>query len=137
MTDFTLNIPEEVFQRAQKIAQATSQSVESALLEQLRLWTDAAPLLDDDEEAELQALRYLSDDALWTIAREQMANDLQAQMQVLMDKNTSGDITSDEYAKLSQLVERGQRLMLRKSEAAALLTQRGYTVSKKDMAARD
>ncbi|MDQ7035782.1 MAG: hypothetical protein Q9P01_13405 [Anaerolineae bacterium] len=43
------------------------------MLKQLRLWTDAAPLLDDDEEAELQALHYLSDDALWqlTVSRWQ------------------------------------------------------------------
>ncbi|MDQ7026489.1 MAG: hypothetical protein Q9P01_13410 [Anaerolineae bacterium] len=60
------------------------------------------------------------------IDREQMAGDLQVRMQILMDRNTSGDITADEYAELTQSIERGQRLMLRKSEAAALLTKRGF-----------
>ena len=137
MSDFTLHIPDILYQRAQKIAEKTSQPVDVVLLEQLQLWVEAVPLLDDEEEAELQALRYLSDDALWTIAREQMPKDIQARMQGLMDKNTSGEITPVELTELTGLVERGQSLMLRKSEAAALLTKRGYIVNKKDMAARD
>jgi len=97
---------------------------------------DAAPLLAEDEEAELQALRYLSDDALWTIARERMAPEAQARTRTLMDKNSSGAITPEDYQELTRLVERGQRLMLRKSEAAAVLTRRGHTVSAQDLAAR-
>jgi hypothetical protein len=89
-------------------------------------------MLPPDEEAELAALKALSDDVLWTIAREQMASELQARMEVLMDKNSVGTISSDEYAELELLVERGQRLMVRKSEAGALLTGRGYTVRPKD-----
>jgi hypothetical protein len=43
--------------------------------------------LPDDERAELRALVYLSDDALWTMAREQMASAKQERMQALMDKD--------------------------------------------------
>jgi len=114
MSDYTFSVPEEVYRRVQKIARQTRQPVEVVMLDHLRLWAETAPLLNDDEEAELQALRYLSDDALWTMAREQMAADLQARMQTLMDKNTSGDINAKELEELTGLVERGQRLMLRK-----------------------
>ena len=62
-----------------------------------------------------------------------MPDDLQARMQVLMDKNTFGTITSDEYAELESLVERGQQLMISKAEAAVLLVQRGYAVRPNDM----
>ncbi|MGB1285632.1 MAG: hypothetical protein ACPG7F_03775 [Aggregatilineales bacterium] len=137
MSDYTLNIPEKLYQYAGQIAESASRSVDSILLEQLQLWTESIPLLNPDEEAELQALRYLSDDALWTIAREQMPQHSQTQMQTLMDKNSRREITSEEYALLNDFVERGQRLMLRKSEAAALLTERGHNITKQDMAARD
>ena len=137
MTDYTFTVPENVYHRVQKIAEHIGQPVDTVMLDHLRLLAEAAPLLDDNEEAELQALRYLSDDALWTIAREQMAADLQSRMQVLMDKNTSGDITAAEHKELATLVERGQRLMLRKSEAAALLIERGHNVSKEDLKARE
>jgi hypothetical protein len=85
----------------------------------------------------LEALKHLSDDALWTITREQMPRDVQDQLQNLMDKNSQGTITPEEYQMLENLVQRGQRLMLRKSEAAALLTRRGYKLTPKDMAASD
>jgi hypothetical protein len=107
------------------------------MIEYLRALSAPLPALPPDEEAELEALKNLSDDALWTIAREQMPDNLQTRMQDLMDKNTLGTITPDDYSELETLVERGQQLMVRKSEAAALLTQRGYKVTPKDMAARE
>jgi hypothetical protein len=89
------------------------------------------PLLDlpSDERAELQALSYLSPDALWTIACEQMPPDLQHSMSQLMEKNSQDTITEDEFRRLSALVERGQRLTLRKSQAMKLLLERGYAGS--------
>jgi hypothetical protein len=137
MTDYTLTVPEDVYRRVAKIAQDTSLPIETVLLEHLRLLADAAPILSTDEEAELQALHYLSDDALWTIAREQMVATAQNRMLVLMDKNSSGEITADEHEELTNLVERGQQLMLRKSEAAAVLTQRGFKVNPEDMKASE
>ena len=137
MADFTLSIPEIIYERAQKIAQQTSRPVKAVLLEQLELWTETAPLLKENEEAELQALHYLSDDALWTIAREELSIEKQTQMQNLMDKNTMGTLTIDEQTMLTDWVERGQRLMLRKSEAIAILSKRGYSVSKQDLSKND
>jgi hypothetical protein len=137
MSDYNLTVPEAVYRSVEKIAQATGQRLDIVLLNHLQLLVDNVPMLSTDEEIELQALHYLSDDALWTIAREQMPLDVQKQMQVLMDKNSLGTITSDERKELTLLVERGQQLMLRKSEAAAVLTQRGYTIKPKDLKARE
>ena len=85
--------------------------------------------LPSDERAELHAMAYLSTDALWTMAREQMQPDLQHAMSQLMEKNSKGTITDEEFRALSALVERGQRLTLRKSQAMQLLLDRGYAVS--------
>jgi hypothetical protein len=129
MSDYMLTVPEELYKRVQEIADAANQSLDTVLVDYLRRIAETTVLLEDEEEAELYALRYLSDDALWTIARERLNPSTESLMQELMDKNTQGSINPEEYTQLSQLVERGQRLMLRKSEAAALLSQRGYTVS--------
>lgn len=126
MSDYVLTIPEDIYARARQVAEETSQPVDQVMIDYLRTLSIPLPALPADEEAELEALRNLSDDALWTIAAEQMPNNLKARMEVLMDKNSLGNITPEEYRELEQHVERGQRLILRKSEAAALLTQRGY-----------
>ena len=125
MSDYTLTVPEEVYRRAQAIAEETSQPVDRVMIDYLRTLSAPLPALPPEEEAELAALRSLSDDALWTIAREQLPQAIQTYMQGLMDKNSLGSITPDEYKELEALVDRAQRLMVRKSEAAALLTDRG------------
>lgn len=127
----TLKVPEHIYERAQQVAETTDQPLEAVFLHELEI--AFLSQLSPNEEAELASLKNLSDDALWTIAREQMAAPLQTRMQKLMDKNSRGTITPDEYKELEDLVDRGQRLMLRKSEAAALLTQRGYKITRQTL----
>jgi hypothetical protein len=130
MRKHTISIPNTLYEKAQRLAKQTSQSVDDVICTRLEGALDQ-PMLDlpSDERAELQAMSYLSNDALWTIAREQMQPALQDEMSQLMDKNSKGTINEDELRELSELVERGQRLTLRKSQAMRLLLDRGYSVS--------
>lgn len=132
MSDYMLAVPEAVYDRAREIAEATSRPVDQVLLDQLKRLSVPLPILPPDEQAELDALRQLSDDTLWTIAREQMPQDIQNRMQILMDRNSLGTITPKEYQELEQYVERGQRLMLRKAEASGILMKRGYKFTQDD-----
>lgn len=127
----TLQIPEHIYERAQQVAETTDQPLEAVFLHELE--NAFLPPLPEDEEAELSALNYLSDEALWTIAREQMPSPRQERMQGLMDGNTKGTLSEAEYQELEHLVEQGQRLMLRKGKAAALLTERGYKVTRESL----
>ena len=130
MSKYTIAIPPSLYEKVQRLAQQTSQSVDEIICTRLEGALDQ-PLLDlpSDERAELQAMAYLSTDALWTMAREQMPPDLQQAMSHLMEKNSRGTITEEELRDLSALVERGQRLTLRKAQAMKLLLDRGYAVS--------
>ncbi|ETX04158.1 hypothetical protein [Candidatus Entotheonella palauensis] len=130
MSDHTISIPNSLYEKAQRLAKQSSQSVDSVICTRLEDALDQ-PLIDlpADERAELQAMSYLSTDALWTMAREQMQPELQDVMSQLMNKNSKGTITENELRHLSELVERGQRLTLRKAQAMKLLLDRGYSVS--------
>lgn len=130
----TVSLPDDLSAKVHAIAEKNNQSVEEVMLEYVRSFSEPLPKLPEDEQAELDALQHLSDDALWTIARSVMAQEIEARMQILMDKNTHGTISDDEYAELESFVERGDQLMLRKAEAMAILTQRGYTITKEDLA---
>ena len=132
MSDYpiTLTIPSHIYDRARQAAEATDQPIERVLLQQLEdALSPPLPELAPDEQAELDALVHLSDDALWTIAREQMPEDRQIRLQSLMDRNSIGALTESEQEELNQLVEQSQRLMVRKAGAAALLTRRGHPVT--------
>jgi hypothetical protein len=136
MTDHpvTLSLPDAIFDPIRQIAEAKDQPVEQVVLDQLRsVISVKLPPLPPDEEAELIAFKFLSDDTLRNIARGQMAESLQERMQVLMTRNNMGTITSAEYDELANLVERGQRLTLRKAWAAGILMERGYSMTGDDL----
>lgn len=134
MSDYTVSIPENLYDKVKQIAERNARSVDDVIRVRLEESLDE-PLneLPEDERRELHALMYLSDDALWTIAREQIGSIKQTRLQTLMDRNSSGTITPDEYHELEQLVEQGQRLTLRKAEAMKHLLKRGYVVTLEDL----
>ena len=134
MSDYTVSIPNSLYEKAQRLAQQSSQSVDTVICNRLKGALDQ-PILDlpPDERSELQAMSYLSDDALWTMAREQMQPELQDSMSQLMDKNSNGTISDNELHHLSDLLERGLRLTLRKTQAMKLLLDRGYSVTLGDL----
>ncbi|MDL5054923.1 hypothetical protein QQ056_15395 [Oscillatoria laete-virens NRMC-F 0139] len=134
MSDYTISIPDSLYQKAQQVAKQRSLSVD----EVIRVGLEGAfveSMLDIplDEQAELKAMTYLSDDALFSMMREQMPQAKQARMSVLMDKNNRGTISDEEHAELVTLVEDGQRLTLRKATAMKYLMDRGYKVTLDDL----
>jgi hypothetical protein len=140
MNDYpvTLPVPADIYDRASHMAKVTSQSVEAVLLQQLKdAFTEPLPELPPHEQRELDALTLLSDEALRTIACEQMAENKQARMQTLMDANTEGTLNPIHRSELETLIEQGQRLSMRKAKAAALLIERGYTMTLNDLSSAD
>ena len=140
MNDYpvTLPVPADIYDRASHMAKVTSQSVEAVLLQQLKdAFADPLPELPPHEQRELDALALLSDEALWTIAREQMAENKQVRIQTLMDANAGGTLDNIQRSELEALIEQGQRLSLRKAKAAALLTEREYTMTLDDLSSAD
>lgn len=130
----TVHLPDAILDPIRQIAAAKARSVEQVIVDQLRsvLSIELPATLPPDEESELVAFKFLSDDTLRNIAREQMSRALQERMQPLMDRNNFGTVTPDEYAELTELVERGNRLTLRKAWAAGVLMERGYPITEKD-----
>ncbi|MBE2221653.1 MAG: hypothetical protein IAF02_08945 [Anaerolineae bacterium] len=129
-----ITIPENISSRLRQLAARRRQPVETIIED--RLFTALDDELDNlptNEQAELRALHHLSDDALRVIAAEQMSSVNQAQMGQLMTQNSQGKLTQEEQETLTALVERGDQLMLRKAEAAAILVQRGAASSSEDL----
>jgi hypothetical protein len=123
-----ITIPENLSSRLRQLAVRRRQPVEMIITD--RLFTSLDDELDNlptEEQAELRALHHLSDDALRAIAAEQMLPENQALLTRLMTRNSKGELSPEEQELLTALVERGDQLMLRKAEAAAILVQRGYT----------
>jgi hypothetical protein len=137
MTEYTLTIPDDVYRRARRIAEHSRLPVDAVMIDHLRTLPPTLPSLAPHEESELEALQHLSDDTLWTIAHERLGVEQEERLQALMDSNTFGLLEQGQVDELAQLVERSQRLLLRKSQAAALLVQRGHKIDPGSLTARD
>jgi hypothetical protein len=59
-----------------------------------------------------------------------MPEDRQLRLHTLMNANSQGTLEDAQRSELETLVVQGQRLSVRKARAAALLTERGYPVTR-------
>ena len=138
MTDsITLSLPDDIASSVRKMAQQSNQTVEEVILSHLKNLPLFLPPLPIDIQDELSAFAKLSDDTLWTIAREQLPSDVQNRAHVLMTKNNQGGLSDNEERELDRLVQRADRLMLRKAEAATILRSRGNQFTQHDFNPQD
>lgn len=131
MQTVTLELPESLYIRLQRIAQATRQPLNDVLVHAMQVgsppsWEEAPAIY----QADLAALDRLDDNALWRIVRSLKAETAEEanRYQLLLDKNANGQITETERQELAALRIEGDRFMLRKAHAAALLRWRGYFI---------
>ncbi|MCK6621903.1 MAG: hypothetical protein HUU32_18560 [Calditrichaceae bacterium] len=91
----------------------------------------ALPELEDapaELAAEMAKLPELSDSQLWQVARRQMEVARETLLYDLLDAQAERSLTSEEVRQLEELRHQAGRIMVLKSQAYALLHQRGYPV---------
>lgn len=131
--EVTLHLPENLYLRLQRVAQATRQPFTDILLRAVEAgsppnWEDAPA----EFQADLASLDRLNDDALWEIARSRHTEADMVRYQELLDKNAGGTLTEAERNELTMLRTEADHFMLRKAHAAALLRWRGHKLPPAD-----
>lgn len=123
----TLTLSDRVYEALRSQAHAQKKSVKQVAEATLRAATLSEHTLQQPLEADLQALADKSDAELWHIAATQLPPAKLRRWQRLLAKHEAGDtLTPDEAHRLDLLIEEGERLTALKSEAYALLQQRGH-----------
>jgi hypothetical protein len=120
-----LDLPQVILERAQKAAQALQQPLEDVLSITLAA---ALPDVEDtpaDMQLELTRMTWLSDEDLWVIARSEIAEEEQTQLEKLSQKQGRETLTSQEERTLQHLRQRYGQTTLRKARVYALLSLRG------------
>ena len=120
-----LQIPPEIYERAQQIAAESNRSVESVLLDGLTLLFGALPdagILPDE-------LKNYTDEQLWAIVHQRLAWPQDTRLRELIALGKQGQITRDEQSEMERLIDLVDHQMLLRSEAL-LLKRRGHDVEK-------
>ncbi len=124
----TLKLSDTIYKRARRAATLLNRSIEEVLESTLNT---ALPELEDapaELAAEMAKLPELSDSQLWQVARRQMEVARETLLYDLLDAQAERSLTSEEVRQLEKLRHQAGRLMVLKSQAYALLHQRGYPV---------
>ncbi|MFO0605603.1 MAG: hypothetical protein U0324_20645 [Polyangiales bacterium] len=121
----TLDLPEPLYQRLARTAQATRQPLEAVALRALE--RGSPPACDDapaEFQADLAALDRADDEALRELAGAMMLADFERR-DALLERNAAGLLSPEERGELDRLRREEDRFLLRKAHAAALLQWRG------------
>ncbi len=115
----TLNLPDELYRRAQQLAARSGREVADILTATL-----AATLPNDTTEPP-KRVEQLDDREILALAESQMNERLEARMSVLLEVQQAGTLDDAEAFELSLLLYRYQEGSLRKAEALAEAVRRG------------
>jgi hypothetical protein len=125
----TVNVPGALYTRLQRRAEQANRTVEAELLDVLATAVPVADELPADLAEAVSPLALLDDEALGRAARSPLAAEAAARLEELHLKRQREGLTAAEAEALSGLVRQYERAMLVRSQAVALLHQRGRDVS--------
>ena len=133
MTIMSITLPDDLYKRLQRQAAAEDRSVdeliESTLIRQLPADVSVEEDLPLLLKEELQAMAYLSNTALWAIARSTPDDEQEQEFEALHDAAEERDLTVNELKRRDELLREYGEQMLRRAHAAVLLQSRGFDMS--------
>ena len=128
----TLNLPPALYRRWQRRAQARHRSVEAELLDAVVLNNPESDDLSPELNEALNQLALLDDASLWRVARSHLPEETSSQLETLHLKQQREGLLPEEAETEAALLRQYDRHVLMRSEALALLKQRGATIPAPD-----
>jgi len=125
----TVDLPEELYRQLKQAADSAQRSVSDIVQERLRQDEPILPALPQDVERELAAFAFLSDEALWQLARATLSTAEQAELAELNYTAQDSGLSPGQQARREHLLNLYQRTMVRRSEATGHLQDRGRDIS--------
>ena len=125
----TVRLPDKLYDQIKRRAQRKQRTVEE---EVAAVMAEAMPTQDDlpaGIDGELEQLAFLTDEELWRAVQSRLAASENQRMQALILKRQRDNLSQREQSEAERLVQRSNRIMLVRAQAAVLLRDRGYDVS--------
>ena len=120
-TQVTLILPDEVYRRAERLAQLSRREVADVLADTIELSLSPVGLKSEAVEP----VSGLSDEEVMALAELQLASDQDQRLSSLLDKQQAGTLIEAERSELLGLMQVYQESLLRKAQALREAVQRG------------
>ncbi len=122
-TRITLDVPDEVYRRAQDLALVAGREIGEVLSQALSL--SLAPVALAPEPADLTSMGQLSDEQVLALCELQLPTGQDQRLSELLDRQHAGLISEVERPELTTLMQTYQLRLLRKAQALREAVQRG------------
>ena len=123
-----VRLPQTLFQRLERIAEATHRSVEDVLATTVNAVLLPTPDIPTDLADELVAMTLFNDEALQAATQSSLSPAQQKRLRQLSHTGGSRPLTDAENKELRLLLQLHDYAILRRAKALAILAQRGYDI---------
>jgi hypothetical protein len=121
----TLNLPEDVYNRASGLAQLIGRDLTDVLVEAISLSLSSTSSINDSERHFSESLKSLSDREVMAMSELQMESEQDLRLSQLLSKQQAGTLTEAERPELWSLMQIYQTLLLKKAVALREAVSRG------------
>jgi hypothetical protein len=128
-----VQVPESAYRKLQQAAALTHRSIDEILVNTIDTSLPAPTDLPSEIADELAAMHLLSDAALWAASQPSLSAAQQARLAQL--NGLERKLTAAETAEQEALFTAYYHAVLRRSQALALLAQRGHAVTEVELGA--
>jgi hypothetical protein len=117
----TLNLPDEIYQRAERFARLANRDLASILTDTV---VSSLPPLSDQIDS-LQSIEELSDQAILDLANSRLSEAQDLRLSELLEKQREGEMVGDEPQELEALMQIYNEGWLRKTAGLVEAVKRG------------
>ncbi len=126
----TINLPKSIYERLKQRAEQAHTTIEDELLQVVAAGVPESNELAPELKQLLKQMTMLDDDELWRAARESIPTASVNRLEELNFKLQREGLTPVETQEANAYLRQYERTMLTRAQAASLLIQRGFDVSK-------
>ncbi|OYD92922.1 hypothetical protein CDG76_19640 [Nostoc sp. 'Peltigera membranacea cyanobiont' 210A] len=127
-TQIIINLPDDIYQRAERFARLANRDVASILVDTIQL---SIPLVSG-EITDLEPVSVLSDEQVLVLTELQMESEQDARLSELLDRQQSGTLNEGDRSELQTLIQVYQEGLLRKATALSEPVKRGLIEGKRN-----
>ena len=120
-TQIIINLPDDIYQRAERFARLANRDVASILVDTIQL---SIPPVSGDV-TDLEPVSVLSDEQVLVLTELQMEPEQDARLSELLDRQQSGTLSEGDRSELQILMQVYQEGLLRKATALSEAVKRG------------
>lgn len=121
----TLNLPEDVYSRAEGLAQLIGRNLNDVLIEAISLSLSSTSPINESERHFSESVKSLSDSEVIAMSELQMESEQDLRLSQLLDEQQAGTLTEAERPELWTLMQVYQTLLVKKAVALREAVSRG------------